>query len=124
MAQVDRAAPVALVDPMGNDDNDDIDGDGLGGLSSNCGSCGTSRQRHDDLGGDDDDLDGNGPSGSSGLGSVIRHPMSPNRASQNIVITSSIYCENKYLRRGRAEIMVSSDLRDSVCFVKMETISG
>uniref|UniRef100_A0A0E0RIF6 Uncharacterized protein n=1 Tax=Oryza rufipogon TaxID=4529 RepID=A0A0E0RIF6_ORYRU len=124
MAQVDRAAPAALVDPVGNDDNNDIDGDGLGGLSSNCGSCGTSRQRHDDLsddnpGGDDDNLDGNGPSGSSGLGGVIRHPMSPNRASQNILITLSIYCENKYLRRGRAEIMVSSDLRDSVCFVKI-----
>ncbi|EEE53365.1 hypothetical protein OsJ_36403 [Oryza sativa Japonica Group] len=73
MAQVDRAAPAALVDPVGNDDNNDVDGDGLGGLSSNYGSCGTSRQRHDDLsddnpGGDDDNLDGNGPSGSSGLG--------------------------------------------------------
>ena len=73
MAQVDRAAPAALVDQVGNDDNNDVDGDGLGGLSSNYGSCGTSRQRHDDLsddnpGGDDDNLDGNGPSGSSGLG--------------------------------------------------------
>uniref|UniRef100_I1R710 Uncharacterized protein n=1 Tax=Oryza glaberrima TaxID=4538 RepID=I1R710_ORYGL len=123
MAQVDRAAPVALVDPMGNDDNDDIDGDGLGGLSSNCGSCGTSRQRHDDLGGDDDDLDGNGPSGSSGLGFRVMTPDEPQQGQPE----HSNYIEHllrEQLRRGRAEIMVSSDLRDSVCFFKMETISG
>ncbi|BAT17528.1 Os12g0545000 [Oryza sativa Japonica Group] len=115
MAQVDRAAPAALVDPVGNDDNNDVDGDGLGGLSSNYGSCGTSRQRHDDLsddnpGGDDDNLDGNGK------GAFKAHLLLPAILTLALGPVHQVSWE---LRRGRAEIMVSSDLRDSVCFVKI-----